>query len=78
VLCKFVIQGKIQGSSHDGSIIILSGVHHVSNFRFNFIALGTFELEMFMYKARCYLEVSKEARIKFKANRIGKLYMLLS
>ena len=70
-------EGTIQFYSHDGCITTLQGVHHVPESRHNLISLGALYEEGFNFSSEGDLmEVSKEARVKFQAKRVGNVYML--
>jgi len=67
----------IQFQSHDGCITTLQGVRYVPESRYNLISLGALYREGFSFSFKGDLmEVSKEAHVKFQAERVGNVYML--
>jgi len=74
---KVIGEGTIQFHSYDGCITTLQGVHYVPDSRYNLISLEALHREGFSFSSEGDLmEVSKEAHMKFQAERVGNVYML--
>jgi len=69
-------EGTIKFCSHDGCIITIQGVRHVPESRYNLISLGVLHREGINFSSEGDLvEVSKDAQVKFQAERVGNVYM---
>jgi len=74
---KVIGKGTIQFRSHDGCITTLQGVRHVPESSYNLISLGALNGEGFDFSSKDDLmEVSKDAQLKFQAERVSSVYML--
>ena len=74
---KVINEGTIQFRSHDGCIITLQGVRHVSELRYSLISLGALHREVFCFSSKGDLmEVFKETHVIFQAERVGNVYIL--
>ena len=74
---KVIGERTIQFRSHNGCITTLQGVRHVPDLRYNLISLEALQGECFCFSSKGDLmEVSKEAHMKFQAERVGNVNML--
>ena len=76
---KVIGEGIIQFCSHGGCITTIQGIRLVLNSKHNPISLGVLQGEgfgfSFSYESD-FMKISKEARVKFQAERVGNVYML--
>jgi len=73
---KVIDEGKIQFRSHDGCITT-QGLRYVLDSMYNLISLGALQGEWFSFSSEGNLmKISREAHVKFQAERVGNVYML--
>ena len=74
---KVIGERTVQFRSHDGCITTLQGVRHVPESSYNLISLGALNGEGFDFSSKDDLmEVSKDAQLKFQAERVSSVYIL--
>ena len=72
--CKTIGQRTMYICSYDDNIAACTGVHLISESRFNFISLKTLNSQGFIYKTESdCMDASKDAHIKFNTEMIGNL-----